>query len=189
MPDVTGKSLAAAKQALRRAELRVGKVSRSYSSSIAMGEVIRTKPPAGDKLTVDSSVDIIRSAGVQVPSVVGEPLAAATETLESKGFTVEVSDERYHPDVPAGVVIAQSPSSGGAAAGSTAQLTVSQGPKPVPVPNVEGKSVQKAVKILENAGFEVRVTNGPFPGNTVRAQRPEAGDKAQPGTEVAIFAW
>lgn len=189
VPDVAGQSLRAAKRALRSQDLKVGDVAWSYSSSVPPGDVVATKPAAGKTLTIGSTVDISRSAGVEVPSVVGEPIDDATESLEGSGFVAEVVAERYNADVPEGAVIAQVPSSGGAAEGSTIELTVSKGPRPVPVPDVLGQDADDAVATLEDAGFQVDVNDLPFPGNEIRAQRPAAGTELRPGSTVTIFAW
>lgn len=189
VPNVSGQSLAAAKDALRDAQLKVGEVTRGYSPSVPTGKVISTDPGHGKKITVGSAVDITQSAGVQVPNLVGEPVDEATAALEGKGFAVEVIEERYDPEADAGTVIVQTPSSGGASQGSTIELVVSKGPKPVAVPDVLGMEAEQATQVLENAGFEVEVKDFPIPGSTINLQRPSAGSKQPPGTTITIYAW
>ena len=57
----------------------------------------------------------------------------------------------------------------------------------VKVPNVQGKQVAEARKILEAAGFKVKVEN--FMGGifgTVRSQSPAAEAEAPKGSEVTL---
>jgi len=56
------------------------------------------------------------------------------------------------------------------------------------VPDVVGQSESQAVALLKAAGFEttpVSVPSGETKGNVI-AQRPKAGEKAQPGTNVRL---
>lgn len=189
VPELQGKPFAAAKKQIGAAGLTVGEVSRSYSASVPIGNVIGTQPPVGEKITIDSQVDITRSAGVEVPRIAGRPLGEATSALEGKGFAVEVVEKSYSSDVSEGSVIAQDPSDGGAEKGSTVQLTVSKGPEPVQVPDVVGQGADEAEKALREAGFEVQVHDLPFPGSEIRQQRPEPGTERRPGSTVTLFAW
>ncbi len=72
--------------------------------------------------------------------------------------------------------------------GDTVSLVVSKGPPLVTVPDVTGKSVAQARKILKDAGFQVQVTHV-FPwviGGNVVAQSPNGTSKAPLGSTVTI---
>jgi hypothetical protein len=63
VPRLRGKTLKAAKKALRKAHCRAGKVSRKRSKTIHKGRVISTKPKAGRKLPNGTKVKITLSRG------------------------------------------------------------------------------------------------------------------------------
>ncbi len=81
------------------------------SDSVAKGQVIRTDPPAGQKIALDTRINIYVSSGAQtitVPNEIGHTEAFARKDLESKGFTV--STLRKVDDANVGTVVNQSPS-------------------------------------------------------------------------------
>ena len=65
VPKVTGMMLAAAKQALARANCRVGAIRRAYSKRVARGRVISETPKAGTVLPKSGKVGIVVSRGVR----------------------------------------------------------------------------------------------------------------------------
>src|SRR5262249_51516062 len=56
VPKVKGKTLLAAKRAIKRAHCSVGKVTRAYSARVTKGRVISQKPRPGRKLAAGSKV-------------------------------------------------------------------------------------------------------------------------------------
>jgi eukaryotic-like serine/threonine-protein kinase len=134
-------------------------------------------------------VDVVVSNGrepVTIPSVAGAPQADAEQALTDAGLVPEVLTE-YSDVVPAGQVIGQDPAPGPALRGDTVRLTVSLGPPLVAVPAVVGKQVADATRILEDAGFDVRIERvlGGFFG-TVRASDPTAGTAIPRGSTVTL---
>ncbi|MGQ9729916.1 MAG: PASTA domain-containing protein [Candidatus Zipacnadales bacterium] len=63
VPKLVGKSLAEAQKLLDAAGLRLGAVSRDPSSVKLSEEVLAQNPPSGKKVTVDSEVNVMVSAG------------------------------------------------------------------------------------------------------------------------------
>ncbi len=123
-----------------------------------------------------------------MPGVVGQPADAARRTLTGAGLVVETAPERVHSAQPAGSVAAQSLAEGSRAAqGDTITLTLSKGPRMVPVPDVTGKSVDDATRELEAAGFAVEVSKSfPFLSDTVAGQSVAGGDTAPEGSTITI---
>ena len=117
---------------------------------------------------------------VTVPGVVGQEVTAATQALEAEGFTV--ATEFVNDPAPPNQVIAQDPEAAAEAdEGSTVTLTVSQGPEPVTVPDVVGRTQTEANQILTQAGFVVNVVpeeNGDVPEDEVISQDPAANTQA-----------
>jgi eukaryotic-like serine/threonine-protein kinase len=93
-----------------------------------------------------------------VPSVLGVTEEEAAVELTAAGFAVRVAGERPHDlEVPVGHVLQQLPS-GPARLGSTVELVVSAGPRPVEVPEVVGASEEVAVARVRAAGLVPDVT-------------------------------
>ncbi len=63
IPNVKGKTLAAAKQAISASHCRTGKVTRAFSFKIKTGRVISQKPGPGATLPAASKVDLVVSRG------------------------------------------------------------------------------------------------------------------------------
>ena len=117
-----------------------------------------------------------------VPDVVGRSLDRATATLERLGFSVEVTEVAHWRD--AGRVVASAPASGTAAPrGSVVTLEVSDGTAAVPtVPDVVGRGVADAERLLADAGLGIGVATVPVANaelyEVVVAQSPVAGARA-----------
>jgi eukaryotic-like serine/threonine-protein kinase len=93
-----------------------------------------------------------------VPSVLGVAADLAADELTAAGFTVRVAEEQpYDLGVPAGHVLAQLPEEA-ARLGSTVELVLSAGPRPVEVPEVAGRREAEAVARVTAAGLEPDVT-------------------------------
>ncbi|MFE0422701.1 Stk1 family PASTA domain-containing Ser/Thr kinase [Streptomyces sp. NPDC058953] len=190
VPAVKGEPLAKAEDALRRAGLAPGVVSREFSAEVPQGAVIRTEPGAGAGRSPDSAVSLVvsRGAPVEVPDVTGDPVAEATAELEGAGFEVAVAPEQVNSPQEAGRVARQSaPEGTRLASGDTVTLTVSKGPRMVVVPDVGGSSEGDARRELEAAGFRVKVEKSfPFLGDKVASQSPGADERAPEGGTVTI---
>jgi hypothetical protein len=63
VPRLKAKRLLAARVALARANCRLGRVTRSYSTSIAVGRVIRHQPTTGRRLARYARVSVVLSRG------------------------------------------------------------------------------------------------------------------------------
>ena len=104
-----------------------------------------------------------------VPRVLELPADKARAELTKLGFRVRVEGQRPNPDLPRGTVAWQDPPPDMVLPpGSTVQLTLSDGPAPVTIPDVIGLSLPYAEKILQAAGIKVGGVD------TVRASQ-EAG--------------
>lgn len=188
VPDVKDKTEKQARAALAAGHLGVGDVTREYSDSVKEGRVISSSPAAGVKLKRDQAVALVISKGVEpvdVPSVVGKKLDDARRLLSDAQLQTEVK-QAYDEKVPEGVVVRQDPDGGTAPKNSTVTLVVSQGPPPVPVPNVVGRHLDEARRMLEAAGFKVRAFNLPGGPDQVLDQSPNGGQEAPKGSRVTL---
>jgi YVTN family beta-propeller protein len=69
VPNVKGKTVAAATRAIKRHGCRVGAVSRSFSRTVAKGRVISQRPRAGARRPMGSKIALVVSKGAPLPSV------------------------------------------------------------------------------------------------------------------------
>jgi beta-lactam-binding protein with PASTA domain len=186
VPDVIGLKSAVAAQQIHDKHLNVTPVTGQ--SKRPPNVVFAQAPGAGTQLKHGQTVTISISSGqIAVPNVTSQPLQKAQTTLTDAGFGAQV--KRVASSRPKDIVIAQSPAAGvTAAAGTTVQLTVSSGAKPVVVPQVVGQTQGSAVNALTGAGLKPALHNvgSSKPAGIVVAQKPPAGKEVDKGSKVTL---
>lgn len=121
---------------------------------------------------------------VTVPHVTGLPLAQATTTVKKLGFTARNASE-YSVSVPAGVIIQSQPASGQAIArGATVTLFVSQGPKPITLPQLAGLAVADAQTAIKTAGAVTGTEVTQF-DHSVAAGHVISASRASDGSDIS----
>ncbi len=190
VPDVRGKSLDEAQQALDEAKLDYGDAVERYHEKIAAGRVIATDPKSGTLLRGGSAVDVVVSQGprpITIPDFTGKSAATAEKKLDELGFEVETA-EVNSDSVAKGRVISQSPNSGTGQRGDVVSLIVSKGPVMVEVPKVRGMGLQEATSRLEAAGFAVQVRRSDLYVGVqyVVSTDPSGGSMAPQGSTVIV---
>jgi serine/threonine-protein kinase len=126
IPDVTGQPEATARSNLTKQGFAVVSVTQS-SNTATPGNVISENPPGGSPAAPGSTITITVATApttVQVPSVVGKSLAAATSTLVGAGLKVSSQTQAVTKPRKDGQVLSQSPQSGKVKKGSTVTLVV-----------------------------------------------------------------
>jgi serine/threonine-protein kinase len=163
-----------------------------YSSTVVAGAVVATTPtgtaPYGSTVTVVISKG---HAPVAVPSVpAGSTYASASAALTPLGFNV-AQQNAYSATVTAGQVIGTTPAptAGPQPFGSTVTVVVSEGPKPVTIPELTTQSVAAATSALEALGLQVGGPYGPAGAHHVLSTDPVAGTSVKPGTTVYIYSF
>jgi serine/threonine-protein kinase len=125
---------------------------------------------------------------VTVPNVVGQPADQAERTLEAAGFRVTRTPEQS--DQPVDQVTSQDPGADEEVReGSEVTITISSGPGQVAVPNVAGKTVDEASRMLIDAGLVP--SQNPVENNDVEEGRvidtnPPIGTNVDRGSQVVI---
>ncbi len=124
-----------------------------------------------------------------VPSVVGQPVAAAKTTVQKAGL-VPVVVNVPSSDKP-GIVVSSNPQFGTKVAPhSQVTLRVSAGPKKVIIPNVSGQSEGQAQSTLQGLGLNVTTKTDPAStmaqGKVVKTN-PPAGTQVKQGSTVTLF--
>lgn len=165
---------------------------REFSSDIEAGLILSQEPLPGAEVERGSELRVILSRGpelVEIPDVTGETLQQARQLLRRAGLAPQVQ-RAFHPEVPDGTVIEQNPlPEREIEVGTEVVLTVSRGPRPVPVPDVVGRSASDAEAVLAAAALESTTTqefSNQVPRGRVIRQSPAADARVIPGTTVEL---
>jgi eukaryotic-like serine/threonine-protein kinase len=190
VPNLTGLSESAARDAVVAAGLTVGNVRTQFDAVVPAGQVVSSDPAAGDALKADSPVSFVVSDGpkpVKIPELVGTSADQARATLEAEDLVVATTEE-FSTSYSAGVVMSTVPAAGEKVdVGGTVTLVVSKGPPPVEVPYLIDMFREEAVALIESLGLVANVQEGPFtPLNRVINQDPTAGSYIPVGSTVTI---
>ncbi|HWO88763.1 MAG TPA: PASTA domain-containing protein [Gemmatimonadales bacterium] len=126
-----------------------------------------------------------------VPRLVGLSEAEARREVRDGDMAVELRAREPHPAAPVGFVIWQDPPPGVAVQrGATIQLTLSDGPPRVAVPDVSGLDPDIAQRLLAAAGLGVdlgdSVTAKGIARGLAASTEPPAGDSARLGSRVVL---
>ncbi|WP_245958720.1 Stk1 family PASTA domain-containing Ser/Thr kinase [Microbacterium bovistercoris] len=204
LPALAGQSESDVRTTLTNANLAVDdKAEEYFTPEAARDKVInvRITPRGGGEpfgCAGGCTVHEADTATVQVslgalPDVIGEPLDKATKTLTDAGL--EVSGDHpseWSDEVKKGSVIRHSERSGGGLwrPGDAITLTVSKGPQPVEVPEVEGENLADAMELLTEAGLKptTAVPKGLWGLFTATETDPKAGKTVDRGSEVRVGA-
>jgi eukaryotic-like serine/threonine-protein kinase len=167
------------------------KVVREFNDTTEEGKVFDQDPESGERIERGNIVTIHVSQGkrkVDVPSVTGLNVAEAVARLKDAGL--EPNPVPVFSDKPEGTVIAQDPGEGKRVVeGTSIRINVSQGARPIAVPDVVGRSFESAKSALEGEGFVVKRTdqNSNIDPNTVIETKPPSGTELQRGATVTVI--
>lgn len=192
VPALDGDDLATVQSALADVGLTLAGVDSVGHSVVPAGIVFGQTPLAGQLATRGGEVQVTISMGaerVAVPNVKGSPLAEARQLLASAGFTVAV--DTIDSSRPSGEVISQTPTAGQRVAlPLDVELTVSEGPPTVPMPDLVGLDEQDAIAVLDSIGLELTVIDEQFrfgqDMGRVLEQDPPAGEITELGSPVRL---
>lgn len=163
VPSILGLTEAEAKNTLTNAGLKSGTARSAFSDTVEEGRIISQSIEKGKKVPKDTAVSYEVSKGKEIKEVYignaeknGSSESAVTSYLTEKGLKVSRS-EQYHDTVAKGNVITYSPGNGSTVkVGSTVNIVVSLGPKPVEtvsVPNLSGMTADQAKSAIIGAGL------------------------------------
>ncbi|MDQ1567102.1 MAG: eukaryotic-like serine/threonine-protein kinase [Actinomycetota bacterium] len=189
VPNLVGTGEKAARDAARQAGVAVR--TRTVASDDPAGTVVAQDPAPGTLLAAHHAVTLQLAAGpppVDLPGVADQTEAAARAALAAAGFVV-TSEHRTDENIGTGLVVAQQPADRQAPPGSEVHLVISDGPRPVEVPNVVGKSYDDASKALTAKRFKVSRTDeysDTVPAGQVIRHSPVAGAEAPRDSTVTV---
>ncbi len=181
-PGVVNLSRAQAGDDVRAAGLVFRVAERRYSETVSAGSVISTDPAAGASITADGTVWAVISKGPErydVPALRGLTRDEAADAIGDVRLEVGDTSRRFHPSLPAGAVLAVTPRPGSTVkSGTSVDLLLSKGPRPVAVADVTGVAAERAEQRLTEQGFEVEVSaenDAEVPEGEVITQSPDSG--------------
>ena len=194
--DVTGLTFEEAKAKLATQKLVVSE-KFEVSDTVPADAVIRTDPPAGTKVADGTMIILYVSTGktqAAVPNVSGMTEAEAQLALENAKLALGTITEGTSPSVPKGQVISTDPIAGTQVSqGTVVNLLISNGQ--VNVPDVVGKGLSEAIRLLSNPDVGLVVDKQPVQpclndaaplGVIVRSQSVPAG-LVDAGSTITIF--
>ena len=163
VPDITNVTFAVAEEraAGEDGALLVVKKGEEYSDTVAKGCVISQNVKEGTVLKKGDEIGVIVSKGalVEVPNLVGMKSKKAEKTVSSTKLIYKVAEEQYSDDIKKGKIISQDLEAGSKVEEQKIiSVIVSKGIEQITVPNVIGKSEEKAKKILEKNKLRYTIT-------------------------------
>ena len=171
--DYTNMTQADAQEAVVNAGLRT-RFTKTASETVPADHVIRQSPPAGTRVEKNQVVDLFVSNGkplLGLNDVRGYNASDAQRTLQAEGFAVNIV--RRFDNTVRDNVIDQTPKPGAKVPeASRITLVVSDGPKPVVIPNFVGMPVANARSLAASRGITLD-TSQSIPGdppNTIASQ-------------------
>jgi beta-lactam-binding protein with PASTA domain len=193
VPVVIGLELKEAARQLRIVGLQPRMAGEEYHGAFPKGAVVRQSPSGGSRVRRNVEVRLTISKGSDetlAPDIAGQPLPQAQRLLAEQGLLLGPT-AKVHANMPAGVVIAQSPPAGfPTRRGSAVSVLISLGEEErfYVMPNLVGQGEQEAVAILKEMGIEPRVTYQSFPAQARRVvlQEPSFGTRIKEKEEVSL---
>ncbi|MFD0207326.1 MULTISPECIES: Stk1 family PASTA domain-containing Ser/Thr kinase [Saccharothrix] len=194
VPQVNaGAEVALAEQEIMSVGLKpqVNSAEDEFSDRVPKGKVVTLKPAPGTPVPIGSTVTIVLSKGSEpkpVPSVIGKTRDEAFTELREAGFEPVDGPQESSDRVEGGKVVRTDPPAGTNLPPNNRRVTVFVAPEGVTVPQVEGKSVKEAKKILEDAGLKVDVQFNDRDRARVVNQSIRAGERVPKDTRITIIA-
>lgn len=193
VPDVKNMTVVEAQRLLEEKEFKV-ELEEKYGdpAQFKPGTVMEQSPKAGEKRKQRSLIILTICKGAElkaVPDIVGMSEGKAENTLFNAGFKLGKITKKHVEGQRIGTVLAQSPKAlDKAPKGSGIDVVINEGDKEVP--NLIGKSITDAKRLLEKAGLKLgevkEVNDHSAVKNVVLASNPNAGTKIGAGDPVSI---
>lgn len=198
VPNVVGMDSEEAVQKLKDAGLVVSTKEEEYRA--APGTIGWQSLEENLETETGTAIEVLISKGLSggdsskaeiVDDMTGMSYDAAADLMAGKYLYLVRMAEEYSDTVPAGSIIRQEPAAGSTLnQNSNIQVVVSLGREMVNVPDVQFKTQEEAVSILEAAGLSAEIhqeANANVAAGNVIRQEIEAGTRMEKGTVIMIY--
>lgn len=142
-------------------------------------------------LTPDSPIVLPGVSDVEVTDVTALPAAQAEQLLSDLGVKV-ITMEQTSPTITKGLAIGTNPAAGSSVRkGTTVTLFVSSGKEATETPDLSGKTLDEAARVLNDAGLSLNVQvkedhSADVPKGEIMSQTPAAGTSISKGSKVSV---
>jgi serine/threonine-protein kinase len=190
--DFTGASSMQAQQSIVADGLRP-QVQLEASETVPEDRVIHQDPAAGAMTSHGADVTLFVSSGppqTPIPDVKGFTTSDAQHTLANAKFKTKLV-QRYDETAAKDTVLDVDPAIGtNAGEGSVVTLTISEGRKPVDVPQFTGLTLDAGRALAARKGLNLNVDqqtpSDTVPSGTIVSQAQNAGTAVDPGSTVGV---
>lgn len=129
---------------------------------------------------------------VEAPDLLGKTITEAQAIARQNRLAIHQEKSEFHTSYPQDTIYLQIPSPGtNIKPGRNMRIFVSLGQRPIPMPDVVGRSPRNARFAIQEAGLpisqEVWIPSNEYPYNTVARQYPEAGASVADTTGVILY--
>jgi eukaryotic-like serine/threonine-protein kinase len=204
VPDLVGKSPAAARMVAEQSGLELSVERQYYSPTVPEGKILSQLPPGGSQVRRGWQIRVAESLGPQrvaIPDVIGQSERAANINIRRRGLDVGAIAEMRSADTPESQVMAQAPppnASGISAPRISLLIATAAQPQALVMPNLVGQPLGTATQTVQDAGLHLGTvttappTEGtspttpppPSPASMIVSQNPAAGEKVLAGSAV-----
>jgi serine/threonine-protein kinase len=196
VPDLKGRSLAAALDLLAPLNVGLRKTGVEFDAAVPISSILRQDPPAGTVVREGKTVRVVVSQGgqtVQAPTTIGLPLRNAEMMLRQNQLSLGEVSEAYSLKSEKGTVLSQDPKGETSVERDTlVNLVVSGGAPPAGVllmPDFQRKTLDEVQAWAAGANVKVDVKSDPsslFPSGTVLTQSLAPDAALSPDATVSV---
>ena len=184
VPDVSGKTLAAAQEEIKNQGFGLGDVVRIRESGVTPGSVIAQSPAAPANVAAGRKIDLLvqdasdQNGNVIVPDVNRMSEKEARNVLTAGGLKVQGVDKVYSPLLPEGLAIETRPGAGTAVkAGQGVILKLATQRRPAGFMDAESKTARRVTSQQGQQEKEAQAKTQDKPAEKPKAQTPQEAVK------------
>ncbi len=194
VPDILGSTTDQARVITEARNLLLVVGGEEESERYPENSICRQAPLAGSVVRTKSTITVFISKGsnqIVLPDYKGQSLSDVTVKLAEFGLKTGEIRTEDNPQVERDRIISTIPAAGTKVKkGDAIALVVSRGQSEATVPNLIGRALSTAKRLIEDNGFVVgNVTyevSTEFNVGIVMAQRPSAGSKLAKGSKIDL---
>lgn len=164
VPDLVGKNIDDMKAEYGAKQLTIKVVNESFSDSVPKNYIISQKPSAGVPIKPPKEIEVEISKGlnvIELPNMENLDWREAEVKIKDSGL-LPIIEDCFDDIKPIGIVVKTDPTAGTPLKpGEAVIIYRSKGPdiKQVKVPNVVGRTLEEAGRIISSAGLVVGVVS------------------------------